>query len=157
VAVRPSSVSLGGQCIRWLLARRKINTTYKDITLREFAQLVADAHGLILEMDGDGPKYAHLDQTGLSDFGLLHRECQAIGFYVSDGTDNVLKIGSLRPNFTGFVIEPWMLLDSSLSFGDEASADMPANRNPSGGGMDTKAEVQPDTGAIAASKPSIIQ
>ena len=149
VSVRPSSVTLKGQCIRWLLARRKQNTTYKDITLRELAQIVADKHGLVLEMEGDGPKYAHLDQTGLSDFGLLHREATAVGFYMSDGADNVLRLGPLRPNFTGFVIEPWMILDASLNFNDEASGDMPANRTPDGGGTDAKAEINPATGAIA--------
>lgn len=148
VNVRPSSVSLKGQCIRWLLARRKENTTYQDITLRELAQLVCDRMGLVLEMEGDGPRYGFLDQTGLSDFGLLKRECDAAGFVIQDRTDNRLIIAPLRPNFTGFVIQPWMIVEGSLNFTDEASGDMPANRKPGGGGAEVKAEIQPDTGAI---------
>jgi murein DD-endopeptidase MepM/ murein hydrolase activator NlpD len=148
VQVRPSSVSIKGQCIRWLLARRKQNTTYQDITLRELAELVCERMGLVLEMEGDGPRFAFLDQSGLSDFGLLKRECDAVGFLIQDRTDNRLIITPMRPDFTGFVIQPWMIHESSLQFADEASGDMPANRKPSGGGTEVKAEIKPESGEI---------
>jgi murein DD-endopeptidase MepM/ murein hydrolase activator NlpD len=141
-------VDIKAQCIRWLLARRKQNTTYQDITLRELAELVCERLGLVLEMEGDGATYKFLDQSGLSDFGLLKRECDATGCIIQDRTDNRLIITPMRPNFTGFVIQPWMVIEGSLSFSDEASGDMPANRKPSGGGAEVKAEIKPDTGEI---------
>ena len=152
VSVRPSTTTLKGQTIRWLLARRKANTTYKDVTLREVAERVCNAHGLVLDMEGDGPKYAHLDQSGLSDFGLILRECKAIGFSVSE-TGNQLQIRPLRPQFTGFVIEPNMVIGGSLKFSDAASGDMPANRNVAAGGAEPKAEMDAMTGAIVQVRP----
>lgn len=117
-----------GQSIRWLMTRRKLNTTYSNITLRDFASKVCQRYGLKLEMEGNGPTYQHLDQTGITDYELLLRECFAIGYRVTD-KDNILKIGPVRPNFTGFVITKDTLQAGGLSFSDRASKDMPANSN----------------------------
>lgn len=150
VRVRPNTIALKGQAVRWLLSRRKKNTTYQKITLRELAERVCNAHGLVLEMDGNGPRYEHLDQTGLSDFGLLYRECQAVGFKITE-KENRLIIAPLRPSFTGFVVTADMLHDESVTFTDTATADMPANRaagSGTGSASEPKVEVDPSTGAM---------
>ena len=117
-----------GQSIRWLMTRRKLNTAYANLTLRDLATKVCQRYGLTLEMEGNGPTYQHLDQTGITDYELLLREAQAIGYRVTD-TASTLKLAPLRPNFTGFIITKDYLKPGGLSFGDRASKDMPANSN----------------------------
>lgn len=115
-----------GQSIRWLMTRRTKNTSHSNITLRQLAERVAVSYGLTLEMEGDGPTYQHIEQVGITDYELLLREARAIGYSVQDqGTKLILK--PWRPQFTGFVITPDMLI--SLSFSDRASKD----RSPSPG------------------------
>lgn len=119
----PDTTTFQGQCVRWLMTRRKKNTAYTNITLRQLAQKVAAAYGLKLDMEGDGPTYSFLSQDGISDYQLLLRESRAIGYGLTD-TKNVLILKPLRPNFTGFVITRDMLLDKgALRFTDRASAD----------------------------------
>lgn len=92
-----------GQSIRWLLTRRTQNTAYTKITLRQLAQMICDRYGLRLEFEGNGPTYQYLDATGISDYELLLREAQAIGYSIRENA-NTLIIKPIRPNFTGFVI-----------------------------------------------------
>jgi hypothetical protein len=109
-----------GQSIRWLMTRRTKNATYQSISLRELAERVATAHGLELEMEGTGPKYAHLDQSGITDYELLLRECRAIGYGITDkGRKLILK--PRRPEFTGYVIDRQQLI--SIEFSDKAQKD----------------------------------
>jgi murein DD-endopeptidase MepM/ murein hydrolase activator NlpD len=135
-----------GQTIRWLMTRRTKNTTYGNITLREFAQKVATAYGFELEMEGDGPKYQHLDQTGLTDYELLLRECRAIGYSIQDDK-NKLIIKPWRPRFQGFVITQDMLI--SIRFSDRADKDRQGKA-----GTATNTQSQPETPA-ADSKTKI--
>ncbi|HEY9735488.1 MAG TPA: peptidoglycan DD-metalloendopeptidase family protein [Trichocoleus sp.] len=124
-----------GQSVRWLMTRRTQNTTYQGITLRQLAQKVCDRYGLTLQMEGDGPTYQHLDQSGISDYQLLLREAQAIGYRITESAAT-LKLEPYRPNFTGFVITRAILMPGSLQFTDRASQDMPAM---SGGSAPTTA------------------
>lgn len=109
-----------GKAVRYILSRRNRNTSYGNITLRELAQQVCDRYRLTLEMEGDGPTYQHLDQTGISDYQLLLRECRAIGYFIKE-SGATLTIKPMRPEFTGFVINHENCID--LSFSDQASAD----------------------------------
>ena len=109
-----------GQTIRWLMTRRTKNSTYGNITLKEFAEKVAKAYGFKLEMEGDGPTYQHLDQTGITDYELLLRECRAIGYSIQDNKDTLI-IKPWRPTFTGFVITQDVLIN--IRFSDRADKD----------------------------------
>ena len=73
-----------------------------------------------LEFEGNGPLYQFLDATGVSDYELLLREAQAIGYSIREDA-NTLIIKPIRPNFTGFVITRDILQD--IKFGDRASVD----------------------------------
>lgn len=119
----PDTTSFQGQCVRWLMTRRRKNTAYQNITLRQLATKVAAAYGLKLEMDGDGPTYSFLSQDGISDYQLLLREARAIGYGISDNQATLI-LKPLRPNFTGFVITRDMLVDKgALKFTDKATTD----------------------------------
>jgi murein DD-endopeptidase MepM/ murein hydrolase activator NlpD len=117
----PDSTGFEGQSIRWLMTRRTKNTAYANITLRELAEKVCAAYGFKLDMEGDGPKYDHLDQTGITDYELLLRECRGIGYSIRENKDTLI-LKPYRPEFTGFVITADILL--SISFADKASKDM---------------------------------
>ncbi len=145
----PDKVDLEGQSVRWKMARRRKNATFEDLTLRELALQVCKSHGLTLEMEGDGPKYAFLDQTGISDYELLLRECQAIGYRIYE-KGNALKIGPWRADFTGFIITPEMA--ATFQFSDraqqelqksEASTSASVSETPAG---ETKVEIDRLTG-----------
>jgi muramidase (phage lysozyme) len=139
-----------GQSIRWLMTRRKLNTAYSNLTLRDLATKVCQRYGLTLEMEGNGPTYQHLDQTGITDYELLLREAQAIGYRVTD-RGSTLKLTPLRPNFTGFVITKDYLKPGGLAFGDRATKDMPVNSNapastPAVNAAEQKTTLNRDTG-----------
>jgi muramidase (phage lysozyme) len=115
-----------GAMIRWLLARRLQNTAYTNITLRQLAKMVCRRYGLKLAMEGNGPTYQHLDQTGITDYELLLRESRAIGYSIREDKDTLI-LKPYRPEFTGFVITRDIL--QSIQFSDRASVD----RSPTSG------------------------
>ena len=117
----PGSTAFEGQSVRWMMSRRTKNAAYENITLRTLATIVCKNYGLTLEMEGDGPTYKFLDQTGISDFRLLLREAKAIGYQITDDSA-ILKVAPWRPKFTGFVITPEIL--DEISFTDRAKAEM---------------------------------
>ena len=157
-ALSDRSVSFGGQGIRYLLSRRSQNTSYENITLKELGQIICTKYRLTLDMPGDGPTFIFLDQTGISDYELLYRECKGIGWKVGeDGRSLVLR--PVIPNFTGFLIDE--TLAASFTFGDQASNEriMPppgglsAQSVPSSVAEQRKATVDPKTGKVAATAP----
>lgn len=124
----PDTVKFEGKCIRWEMSRRNVNATWEDITLRELAEMVAEAFGRDLLMEGSGPTYAALDATGISLYGLLLRECKAIGYRVFD-EGNALVIEPYRPQFTGFVITRQILIGMPSSV-DRATGDSYKSASP---------------------------
>ena len=147
-----------GQTIRWLMTRRTKNSTYGNITLKEFAEKVAKAYGFKLEMEGDGPTYQHLDQTGITDYELLLRECRAIGYSIQDSKDTLI-IKPWRPIFTGFVITQDVLIN--IRFSDRADKDRqgktdtaPATQaSPDAPAADAKTKIDKLEGSIVQTKP----
>lgn len=140
-----------GQTIRWVMSRRKYNTAYTNITLRQLAQIVCSRYGLKLDMEGNGPTYQHLDQTGITDYSLLLRECRAIGYSIRE-EKNVLILKPYRPNFTGFMITRDIL--QSIRFTDRASADhspTPSTTvsDPAAPAAETKTKHDRKTGQVA--------
>ena len=117
------ATTIEGKCIRWLMTRRTKNSTYQGINLRQLAETVCKGYGLDLKMEGDGPTYKHLDQSGISDYDLLLREARAVGFRVSDDGGKSLIIEPYRAHFTGFCITKDILNEFSLK--DEANKDRP--------------------------------
>lgn len=153
----PGSTVFEGQSIRWMMSRRTKNSTYENITLRQLAEIICQGYGLSLEMEGDGPTYQFLDQSGISDYQLLLREAKAIGYRVTDD-GAILKISPWRPNFTGFVITPDIL--DKISFSDRATAEMQKKITPESkiSTTDTtageqKTEIDLATGKIKQIKP----
>jgi murein DD-endopeptidase MepM/ murein hydrolase activator NlpD/muramidase (phage lysozyme) len=144
-----------GQTVRWLMTRRTKNTAYKDLTLRALADKVAKFYGLELEMAGDGPKYQFLDQSGLSDYQLLLRECKSIGYSIQDkGKTLILK--PWKPEFTGFVITA-DILRGPIRFTDRASKDMQPSSTaspaaPESSSADPKVEIDRITGKPVVQK-----
>lgn len=156
---KTDTTTFHGQSIRWLLSRRTENATFKDITLKQLAQIVCNRFSLKLQMEGDGPKYAHLDQSGITIYELLRRCCTSIGYKITDKEDTLIIKPWARPEFTGFVITADIL--ESVEFGDKADKDRPMGAasigatisTPTSNSSDPKASINQQTGAIAQTKP----
>ncbi|WP_448596760.1 hypothetical protein [Thermoleptolyngbya sp.] len=157
-ALSDRSVSFEGQGIRFLINRRYQNTSYQEITLKELATIICSRYRLQLDMEGDGPTFDFLDQTGISDYELLRRECRAIGWRITeDGRKLILR--PVIANFTGFVIDE--TLAAQFQFNDRASTDriMPppegltAQSVPSSVAGQRKSTVDPQSGRVENEKP----
>lgn len=155
----PDSTKFEGKCIRWEMSRRNVNATWEDITLRELAEMVAEAFGRDLLMEGDGPKYAALDATGISLYELLLRECKAIGYRVFD-EGNALVLEPYRPQFSGFVITRQILIgmpsSTDRATGDSyksASPDPPNPATPVEQAAESVLEIDPLSGDIKQVAP----
>ncbi len=153
VAMRPDVLTIKGQSIRWLLDRRKKNTAYENITLRQLAENICAAHGLTLNMvdaNGepfDGTTYAYLSQDGISDLRLLLRECRAHGLrVVDDGA--VLTIEPWVPHFTNFVVTPDILISASWS--DSAITERRSGAVTSDAQLETESEPDSEAGKASA-------
>lgn len=144
------STVLEGKCIRWLMTRRTKNSAYSGITLKQLAETVCKGYGLKLQMEGDGPTYKHLDQSGISDYDLLLREARAVGYRITDIGDTLI-LEPYRAHFTGFVISADILNEFSLK--DEANKDIPIAKPATTAtppSAESKAVVDKDTGKISA-------
>lgn len=76
---------LTGQGLRWLMSRRKVNRTLKDITLKQLANSVAKEQKVKLDYQTKlDPTYIHLDQSGITNYALLLREADAAGLMVTE-------------------------------------------------------------------------
>ncbi|MBW4677759.1 MAG: peptidoglycan DD-metalloendopeptidase family protein [Desmonostoc geniculatum HA4340-LM1] len=110
-----------GQSIRWLMTRRTENKSFENVTLRQLAEIVTRQHNLKLEMEGNGPTYQFLDQTGITAYELLLRQCRSIGYIVKDEKNKLILKPSGRPEYTGIVIDWENVIN--LRFGDKARGD----------------------------------
>ncbi|MDM9583093.1 peptidoglycan DD-metalloendopeptidase family protein [Nostoc sp. GT001] len=110
-----------GQSIRWLMTRRTENKSFENVTLRQLAEIVCRQHNLKLEMEGNGPTYQFLDQTGITAYELLLRQCRSIGYTVKDEKNKLILKPSGRPEYTGIVIDWENVIN--LRFGDKARGD----------------------------------
>lgn len=158
--------SFEGQSVRWLLTRRTKNATYQGITLKQLAEKVANAHGLKLEMKDDGTKFEFLDQTGLTDYQLLQRECDRIGYRLFDkGTKLIIeKRGDVPLGFAvtyGVNMDRFEVSDQAQSdtgagmatvpTGDTQTAAQPVE-NTATPTAETKAKIDPQTGQVDQKK-----
>ncbi|MBE9178666.1 hypothetical protein IQ268_08850 [Oculatella sp. LEGE 06141] len=151
-----STTTFEGQSVRWTMTRRLKNSTYQNLTLKQLAQRVANAYGLTLQMEADGPTYEHLDQTGISDYALLRRECDRIGYRIYDeGPKLCIEPRKNRP--LGFVLEYGVNMDSfevndqaQTDQGGGAIASQPTTASTSG---ELKTTIDPLTGQINEEQP----
>lgn len=164
--VPQSTTSFEGQSVRWLLTRRTKNATYQNVTLRQLAEKVANSYGLKLEMKGDGPKFEFLDQTGLTDYQLLQRECDRIGYRLYDkGTKLILESRGEIPlgfaltfgiNMDRFEVSDQAQSDSgaglvTMATGDTNTAAQPV-KNTATPTPETKTKIDPQTGQLDQKK-----
>lgn len=137
-----------GQSIRWLMTRRTENKSFENVTLRQLAEIVCRKNNLKLEMEGSGPTYQYLDQTGITTYELLLRQAKSIGYSIRDEGNKLILKPSGRPEFTGIVLDRDIIL--SLKFGDKARGDrIPNQSTPS---QEAVAVVNRQTGAVQQQK-----
>ena len=88
----------------WVLAQRKKNTAYKDLTFKQIASKIAKSYGLTLDMKEDGAKYEYFPQRGKSDYESLLIEAKRLGYRIySKG--NKLVINPRSTDKAAFFIE----------------------------------------------------
>lgn len=144
-----------GQGIRWVLNRRTRNKTEKTIKLSELAAKIAKAHKLTLSYQATiDPVYEHIDQTGLTDYQLLKRECERSGLFLSE-TNGTLTIKSLdKVQDTAYIAAVGVNL---ISYDiQDAAIDTYADDNASSAlQAEPKVELDPLTGSFTQQKLDI--
>lgn len=148
-------VTLTGQGIRWILARRKRSRTASMISLKELAQSVATAHKLTLEWTSPhDPKYEHISQQGISDYQLLVREAKLNGLFVGEdkGKLTVKSLQDLRDTaivfMPGLNLIKWDVKDEALDDSKEDASSSLLQSEP-------KAEIEPTAGTLTQSKADV--
>ncbi len=135
-----------GKGVRWVLNRRTRNKTEKNLKLSELAAKIATAHKVKLSYQATiDPLYDHVDQTGLTDYQLLKRECERSGLFLSE-VNNVLTIKSLDKvedtkyvAVLGYNIISYTVKDAAIdTYADDDSS--------STAQAETKTELNPVTG-----------
>lgn len=144
-----------GQGIRYVLGRRKRNKTIGQTTLKQLATAIATAHKV--KLDYQAPldiSYTYLDQSGISDYELLLRECRQAGLFVSEqnGTLTIKALSNIRDSqyvlAEGLNLISWAIKDEAIdsSKDDEGSALLQG---------EDKVSLNPITGQFEQSKPDI--
>lgn len=147
-----NATEFSGQCVRWALTRRIKNATYSNITLKTLAEQVGRSYGLTVECPENGPTYTHLDQTGITDYQLLKRECARIGWRLLD-RDGKLIVEPRSVGEEAFLLE-YGLNISSFTCEDRAQTDAANGRASSATNTgETKAIVDTATGEIKQLRP----
>lgn len=154
----PCTTTFQGQSIRWTMTRRTKNSTYQQITLKQLAERVAAGYGLMLEMEEDGPTYEFLDQTGISDYQLLKRECDRAGFRLFDrGASLVIEAHSSKA--LGFILEYGINMDSfevqdkALSDCQPTAGSVASQPQASSTTAELKTKVDPLSGKLTQQRP----
>lgn len=76
------TLTFGGQSAAWVLAQRKKNTAYQNLTFKQVAQKITASYGLKLSMSESGPKYEYFPQRGQTDYEALLIEARRLGFRI---------------------------------------------------------------------------
>lgn len=143
-----------GQSVRWIAGRRKRNTSHKDLSLKQLAQKIATSYGLQLSWEASfDPQYEHIDQTGITDYQLLHREASYAGLFVSDSDGKLTVKSRDKIKDTGLTLEPGKNL---ISYNIQ---DVPKDKNSKDiSGLlqdENKAFVDPITGRTKLYSPDV--
>lgn len=145
-----------GKSLRWLLTREPQTRAFEAVNLKQVAEILAGKLGAKIQIEGKGPKYHHLDMTGLTPFQLLQREAKAIGYRLADKDNKLILEPEARPEFTDIVIDEDVWI--SGRFGDQARGDTPTPGTPTsqsdGAGGETKAAIDRQTGQTNTLTPN---
>lgn len=154
-----------GQGIRWILNRRKRNKTIKDTSLKQLAQAITTAHNIKLDWSASyDPTYEHIDQSGISDYQLLVRECTFAGLWVSEtsGTPGTPgkpgKPGALTVKSRDKIVDTGFVVDRGLNLKSYKFDDKALDKSKEASPMlqdEPKATVEPITGKISQKLPDI--
>lgn len=78
----PNTLTFGGLAAAWVLAQRRKNTAYQNLTFKQIAQKITASYGLKLSMSESGPKYEYFPQRGQTDYEALLIEARRLGFRI---------------------------------------------------------------------------
>lgn len=139
---------LSGQGIRWVLNRRLRNKTDKQVKLSELALKICKAHGIKLDFQSQvDPVYSFVDQTGISDYALLKRECDRAGLFISEepkkgGTITIKSLKDIRDTALdiqpGYNLISYQIKDVAVDASTEEASDLKQ--------QDAKYQLNPITG-----------
>lgn len=154
-ALHDGKTTLTGQGIRWVLRRRKRNKTLGQTTLKQLSTKIAAAHKVRLNYLAPlDLTYQHLDQTGISDYELLLRECRQAGLFVSE-SNGVMTIKALAniedSQFVvaeGLNLIAWSIKDQALGSSSESEGSSLLQ-------TESKVTINPITGQFEQSMPDI--
>lgn len=147
-------LTITGQSVRWVMNRRKRNTSHRDITIRQLAGKVAQQHGLTMEyLPKNEYHYQHIEQRGLTDYQLLLREAKELGLSVSEEGRKLVIRELQNTTSVSLVISPGVNLvqyevqDRAIDSSD-SSIDLNLQTEP-------KQQLDPKTGTIEQRKADI--
>jgi murein DD-endopeptidase MepM/ murein hydrolase activator NlpD/muramidase (phage lysozyme) len=151
-----NSTEFSGATIRWEMNRRLKNTAYQELTLKQLASSIAANYGLKLECSEDGPKFSYVDQTGISDYELLRRECDRVGWRLYEkGETLVLEPRKKDAQYLtltyGQDIKSFRCEDRAQTDSAEQGRDFSQLSNRSNQG-EAKAKIDPQRGEMIAEK-----
>lgn len=126
-SIHLNTTTFKGQCVRWALSRRSKNSAYSNITLKELGVKVAERYGVAIECPEDGPKYEYLDQSGISDYALLRRECDRVGWRLWDSGGKIIMKPRL-PDENVFTLEYGVNIEA-FTIDDNAQTDQANGRS----------------------------
>ena len=165
------TLTVKGVGVRFELSQRKRNKTEHSKSLKQLAEEVSKAHGIKLDYQADVDiLYETIDQTNLTDYALLKRECTKAGLFISDISSkpldrsqldktptNVLTIKSLRNvQDTAVVIQAGSnLIDFEIS--DEPLDDKKTIPDAGSSLLQTenKVQIDPMAGKVVQTKPDV--
>lgn len=148
-----------GQSVRWLLTRRLKSTAYKDISLKKLGEKIAASYSLKFKWEdtGEGPKYTYLDQSGITDYQLLLRECEKAGYRLhDDAKSRTLTISARQSPTSSYVlrlgenIRNWTITDTAQK--DETS-NTASDGDDQGITGEVKTQIDPLTGQLVQIAP----
>ncbi len=149
------STVIVGQDVRWVLNRRQRSKTEQGVSLKQLAERVALAHKVKLAwLAPEDFTYTHIDQSGISDYQLLQRECDRCGLFLSS-VNNVITVKSLANLVdSAYVLYPglnlisWDIEDKALTDeAEDASSSMLQSEN--------KVELDIASGQLTQTKPDV--
>lgn len=147
---------IGGQSIRYALDRRKRNRVVHNTSLKAFAETVATAHKVPLNWQAPNDiQFSVIDQRGLTDYAVLVQQAKQSGYFVSEDNKGAITIKPLTAvEDTGLVFK-WRHNIISAKFKDEALDSSKKDASSALLQGESKATLDPSSGAITQTKPDI--
>ena len=124
------ALTLSGVGPSWHLSRRIRTEAHGETSLKKLAAKICTSRGVSLDwLPAWDPEYSYVAQAGLSDYALLRRECDRVGFSVSDAKGKITIADTRTIEDTAFVaavgsnLLEWSFADRAVdSYQDEGSS-----------------------------------